>query len=66
MGFMDTLKKWFGSARENVGEVADKAGDMAGDAFDKAKEVAGDIKDKFDGDDDQPEDGGESDALPSQ
>ena len=43
MGFMDTLKKWFGSAKENVGEVADKAGDMAGDAFDKAKDVAGDI-----------------------
>lgn len=72
MGFMDTLKKWFGSAKENVGDVADKAGDMAGDAFDKAKDmggdamdkakdVAGDIKDKFDGDDDEPkaEGGGE-------
>jgi uncharacterized protein YjbJ (UPF0337 family) len=53
MGFMDTLKKWFGSAKDNVGEMADKAGDVAGDAFDKAKDVAGDIKDKFDGDDDE-------------
>lgn len=50
---MDTLKKWFGSAKDTAGDVADKAGDMAGDAFDKAKDVAGDIKDKFDGDDDE-------------
>jgi len=60
MGFMDTLKKWFGSAKENVGDMADKAGDMAGDAFDKAKDVAGDVKDKFDGKDDDAEGGGEA------
>ena len=60
MGFMDTLKKWFGSAKENVGDVADKAGDMAGDAMDKAKDVAGDIKDKFDGDDDDTDNSGEA------
>jgi len=62
MGFMDTLKKWFGSAKDNVGDVADKAGDMAGGAFDKAKDVAGDAVDKaqdmFDGDDDDKAEGG--------
>ena len=62
MGFMDTLKKWFGSAKDNVGDVADKAGDMAGGAFDKAKDVAGDAvdkaKDMFDGDDDDKAEGG--------
>ncbi|MBT8212413.1 MAG: hypothetical protein KJN71_04615 [Acidimicrobiia bacterium] len=51
MGFMDTLKGWFGSAKEKAGDVAEKAGDMGEAAWDKTKDVAGDIKDKFDGDD---------------
>ena len=57
LGFMDTIKGWFGKAKGTAGDVADKAGDMAGDAMDKAKDVAGDIKDKFDGDDDKGEGG---------
>ncbi len=63
MGLMDTIKGWFGTAKEtagdvgeSIGDVADKVGDKAGDAFDAVKDKAGDVvesvKDKFDGDDD--------------
>lgn len=55
---MDTVKGWFGKAKDSAGDVANKAGDMAGGARDKAKDVAGDIKDKFDGDDDKKGEGG--------
>ena len=55
---MDTIKGWFGKAKDSAGDMADKAGDLAGDAMDKAKDVAGDIKDKFDGDDDDKPEGG--------
>jgi len=55
---MDTIKGWFGKAKDSAGDMADKAGDLAGDAMDKAKDVAGDIKDKFDGDDDDKGEGG--------
>ena len=40
MGFADTLKRWFGMAREGAGEAADKAGDVAGAAWEKSKDVA--------------------------
>ncbi len=64
MGFMDTVKGWFGKAKdvagdvgETLGDVAEKAGDAAGDAFDAVKDKAGDVadavKDKFDGDDEE-------------
>jgi vacuolar-type H+-ATPase subunit H len=64
MGFMDTLKKWFGGAKESAGGMAEKAKDVAGDvvekagdvaegAWEKAKDMAEDVKDKFDGDDDE-------------
>ena len=67
MGLMDTIKGWFGKAKdvagdvgESMGDVADKVGDKAGGAFDAVKDKAGDVvegvKDKFDGDDD--DDGG--------
>ena len=63
MGLMDTIKGWFGKAKdvagdvgEGIGDVAEKVGDKAGDAFDVVKDKAGDVvetvKDKFDGDDD--------------
>jgi len=58
MGFMDTLKKWFGGAKETAGGMAEKAKDVAGDVVEKAKDMAEDVKDRFDGDDD--EDGEES------
>ncbi len=69
MGLMDTIKGWFGQAKdaagdmgEGIGDVAGKVGDKAGDAFDAVKDKAGDVvegvKDKFDGDDDG--DGGEA------
>jgi len=62
MGFMDTLRKWFGAAKDKASDVADMAGDRAGGAFekakdlagdvaDKAKDVVGDVKDRFDGGD---------------
>ena len=40
MGFFDSLKNLFGSAKENVESMADKAQDMAGDAINQAKEAA--------------------------
>ena len=43
MGLLDTIKGWFSSAK-------DKVGDMERDAIDQAKDIAGGIKDKFDGD----------------
>jgi len=46
MSFMDTVKGWFGKAKENAGEVADKAGDKAEVAWDKTKDVAGDVAGK--------------------
>ena len=45
MGLMDTIKGWFGIAK-------DKVQDLEGDAIDKAKDLAEDFKDKFDRDDD--------------
>jgi ElaB/YqjD/DUF883 family membrane-anchored ribosome-binding protein len=68
MGLMDTIKGWFGKAKdvagdvgETMGDVAEKAGDVAGDAFDSVKDKAGDVvdsvKDKFDGDDDDASEG---------
>jgi hypothetical protein len=58
MGFLDTLKKWFGSSKEKAEEVAPKAwektkdvaaktGDVAEKAWEKTKDVAGDLKDRF-------------------
>ena len=56
MGLMDTIKGWFGTAKETAGDVGESIGDKAGDAFDAVKDKAGDVvegvKDKFDGDDD--------------
>jgi uncharacterized protein YjbJ (UPF0337 family) len=49
MAFMDTLKKWFGSAKEQAGEMADKAKPMMEKAGEKAKpmmEKAGDVAEK--------------------
>jgi hypothetical protein len=76
MAFMDTVKKWFGSAKEKTeevapkawektkdvaGDVAEKTGDVAGKAWEKTKDVAGDIKERFD--EDKPaDDGGEPPA----
>ena len=68
MGLMDTIKGWFGKAKdvagdvgETIGDVAEKAGDVAGDAFeavkDKAEDVVETVKDKFDGDDDDASEG---------
>lgn len=51
MGFMDKLKKMFGSTKSKAAPMAEKAKDMAGDAVEKVKDIAEDIKDKFDGDD---------------
>ena len=42
MGFMDTVKKWFGSAKE----MADDLGEKAAPMMDKAKEMAGDLGEK--------------------
>ncbi len=56
MGLMDTIKGWFGMAKDTAGDVGESFGDKAGDAFDAVKDKAGDVvesvKDKFDGDDD--------------
>jgi hypothetical protein len=63
MGFMDTVKSWFGTAKDVAGDAAEKAADVAGDAAHKAKDVAGDaahkakdvvddVKGKLDGDSD--------------
>jgi ElaB/YqjD/DUF883 family membrane-anchored ribosome-binding protein len=53
---MDTIKGWFGTAKDTAGDVGESIGDKAGDAFDAVKDKAGDVvesvKDKFDGDDD--------------
>ena len=53
MGLMDTIKGWFGSAKDVAGDAVDKAQDMAGDAMEKAgdaaekaKDMAGDAVDK--------------------
>lgn len=46
MSFMDTVKGWFGKAKESAGGVADKAGDAAEGAWDKTKDVAGDVAEK--------------------
>lgn len=50
MGFMDTLKGWFGKAKTEAAELSekaapmvDKAKEMGGDAFEKVKDVAEDI-----------------------
>jgi len=51
MSFLDTVKGWFGTAKETAGDVAGKAGDATEGAWDKTKDVAGDIKDKLDRDD---------------
>src|SRR5690606_1841787 len=42
MGFMDTLKKWFGSAKETASEAAEKAAPYV----EKAKEAAADVAEK--------------------
>ena len=53
MGFMDAVKKWFGTAKEQAGEMTEKAKDVAEDLgekakpmVDKAKDVAEDAWDK--------------------
>jgi hypothetical protein len=52
LGLLDTIKGWFTSAK-------DKVGDMERDAVDQAKDIAGGIKDKFDGGGaDEGDDGG--------
>ncbi len=74
MGMLDTIKGWFSSAKDKVGDMerdaVDEAKDIAGgrddrvsdmerDAIDQAKDIAGGIKDKFDGDGaDKDDDGG--------
>ena len=52
---MDTIKGWFTSAK-------DKVGDMERDAVDQAKDIAGGIKDKFDGGGADEGDDGDEDA----
>ena len=42
MGFMDTVKGWFGKAKEQAGEVGEKAKPM----MEKAKDVAEDVGEK--------------------
>lgn len=58
MAFADTLKKWFGSAKETASEVTEKAGDVAEAAWDKTKDIAEDVKDRFDGDDEKEDETG--------
>ncbi|MEE9179143.1 MAG: hypothetical protein V3U46_12010 [Acidimicrobiia bacterium] len=74
MGFLDTIKGWFTSAKDKVGDmerdavdqakdiaggVDDRLSDMERDAVDQAKDIAGGIKDKFDGGGaDEGDDGG--------
>ena len=55
MSLMDTIKGFFGKAKDAAGDVADKAQDVAGDVVDKVQEVAGDVKDKVTGGDDAEE-----------
>jgi len=40
MGIGGFFKNLFGSAKENIDSIADKAEDLAGDAIEKAKEAA--------------------------
>ena len=55
MSLMDTIKGFFGKAKDTAGDVVDKAQDVAGDVVDKVQEVAGDVKDKVTGGDDAEE-----------
>ncbi|MBT8215158.1 MAG: hypothetical protein KJP12_08025 [Acidimicrobiia bacterium] len=43
---MDTLKGWFGSAKDKAGDLAEDVGDAAEKAWDKTKDVAGDVAEK--------------------
>ena len=45
MGLMDTIKGWFGGAKEQGAEMAQKAEDFAADAVDTAQEKASDVMD---------------------
>lgn len=62
---LNTIKGWFSSAKDNVGDLErdaidqakdivagndDRLGDMERDAIDQAKEIVGGIKDKREGD----------------
>ncbi|HET9201667.1 MAG TPA: hypothetical protein VFP67_00840 [Acidimicrobiia bacterium] len=53
MGLMDTIKGWFGGAKEQGADMAQKAEDFAEDAVDTAREKASDVmdsaKDKLEG-----------------
>ena len=60
MGFLDTMKGWFGKAKETAGDVAEKAApvaekawdttkDVAEKAWETTKDVAGKAKDKVEG-----------------
>jgi colicin import membrane protein len=40
MGLMDTVKSWFGKAKETAEPVVEKAGDAAGKAWEKTKPAA--------------------------
>ena len=46
MGFLDSIKNLFGSAKQNVETMADKAHDMASDAIDQAKVAAAPLLEK--------------------
>jgi hypothetical protein len=46
MSFMDTVKGWFGKAKETASDVAEKAAPAAEKAWDKTKDVAGDVAEK--------------------
>ncbi len=61
MGFLDTIKGWFGMSEDAAGDVGESTADGAGDAFeavkDQAEDVVDSVKDKSDGDDDEPGEG---------
>lgn len=46
MALLDTIKGFFGKAKDVAGDAVDKAQDVAGDAVDKVQDVAGDVVDK--------------------
>ena len=74
MALMDRIKGLFGKATDAAGDAAhkakdvaggtvDKVQDVAGDAVDKVKDVAEDVKDRFDGDEESPDEAGEDEAA---
>lgn len=49
MAFKDSLKKWFGTAKDKAGDVAEKAKDVAGDVKDKVEDKIDDMRHKDEG-----------------